>query len=242
MRRTLVEELERETRRLTCWLRANAAARRILDGTTDLAGYVQFLSQTYHYVRWTRPLLARAGEQLRRLGRYPALAELFAVKAREEAGHEQWALADLRALGRDPAAIANEPPTAAVSAYLAWNRFTVESASPVAFLGTAYVLEGLSVHCGEEAVRNLCRNSTIPGIAGAVSFVRGHAGADVDHMEQLRSLFSQVLGTRDRTAVLLSARVTRTLYQGLFAYPVDAYRRRNARWNRDSRSRAPTLS
>jgi hypothetical protein len=192
-------------------------ARRIWDGTIDLDGYVRFLSQTYHYVCWTKPLLVRAGARLRRLGKYPVLAELFAVKAREEAGHEKWALADLRALGQEAAAINGEPPSAAVAAYIAWNGFVVESTSPVAFLGTAYVLESLSVRCGADAVRNLRRRRAIPGIEGAVSFLRGHAGADVGHLKQLGSLLAQIRDARDREAILLSARVTCTVYEGLFA-------------------------
>src|SRR5947207_2137272 len=119
----LVKMLDREVVQLTRWLRASTAARCLWDGTIDRAGYARYLIQTYQYVRWTAPLLARGAERLRELGRYPALAELFAVKAREETGHEDWALADLRALGEDIGAIQSEAPSAAVSAYVAWNSF-----------------------------------------------------------------------------------------------------------------------
>lgn len=235
----LVKALDREVVQLSQRLEAHAAARRLSDGTIDRAGYARYLTQTYQYVRWTAPLLARGAERLQELGRYPALAELFAVKAREEMGHEDWALADLRALGEDIVAIQLEAPSAAVSAYVAWNSLIVESGSPTAFLGTAYVLESLSIRHGAEVVSNLCRHSAIRRIEGAVSFLRGHAGADVGHMEQLGALLAQVDDERDQVAILLSARVTATLYEGLFDGP---YRRRAFSCARTTRFRAPSFT
>lgn len=215
MEATLVKALEGEVARLSRWMMADARARRLWDGTIDRASYALYLAQTYQYVRWTAPLLASGARRLRRLGRYPALAELFAVKAREEAGHEKWALADLRALGEDFGELWARAPSPAVTAYVAWNSFLVTAGSPVGFLGTAYVLESLSVRHGGEAVANLCARGAIPGISRAITFLRGHAGADVGHLEALAALLGQVDDERDRRAILLSARVTAALFEGL---------------------------
>ena len=91
--------LQLEAQALIEALDVHSEAQRLFDGIIDAESYAAWLAQTYHYVRWTQPLLARAGRQMKRLGRYPALAELLLQKSSEEHGHEQWLLADLKRLG-----------------------------------------------------------------------------------------------------------------------------------------------
>ncbi|XYH94750.1 hypothetical protein ACMHYB_44060 [Sorangium sp. So ce1128] len=105
--------LDQEVAALLIRLDADPAARRLYDGTTTASDYAAFLEQIYHYVRWTRPLCAHAGARLaaRCIGNPDEscaadgrgiVAALLLRKAEEESGHEQWALDDLAALGRDP--------------------------------------------------------------------------------------------------------------------------------------------
>jgi pyrroloquinoline quinone (PQQ) biosynthesis protein C len=209
--------LEHESRELIRWLDTHARARQLFDGTLDAAAYAHFLMQTYHYVRWTTPLLAHAGQRMERMGRHPVLAGLLQQKAQEERGHERWLLADLRNLGWSAESVERSLPCAAVAAYVAWNRFTVEAGSPTAFLGTAYVLEALSVYRAGEAVSNLIERSGIPHIRKAVTFLRGHADADVGHVEELATVLRGLTDPEECEALVLSARTTRALYRGLFA-------------------------
>jgi len=208
--------LEHEARTLVEELDTIAAAQRLFDGSIDMGGYAGWLIQTYHYVRWTTPLLQRAGRRMKRLGRHPALAELLGRKAEEERGHERWLLADLRHLGWTRQQVEQTPPCPAVLAYVAWNRFTSEAGSPTAFLGTAYVLEYLSVYRASGAVERLIQRDAIPHIRQAVTFLRGHAGADTSHVEQLSSVLLGLEDPREQAAIVLSARATRALYLGLF--------------------------
>lgn len=212
----LVVTLEGEVFGLIHGLDEHPGARRLFAGAVTVAEYAHYLEQTYHYVRWTRPLLARAGERLAEAGGQDALAELLLGKAAEETGHEQWALSDLGALGRDAEAVRRSRPCAAVEAYVAWNRFTAEAGSPLAFLGTAYVLESLSALRAGEAVMNLLARGAIPRIEEAVLFLRGHAGADGPHIAHLASVLREVADPKARGAIALSARVTRELYAGIF--------------------------
>ena len=214
----LVQELNQTTLGLLRDLGAEPFAQRLLAGAITADEYASFLVQTYLYVRYTRPLLRRAAERLSERANSPELAALFQQKADEEDGHEQWALADLAAIGRDPDEARCASPTPAVSAYIAWNSFTVECGSPVAFLGTAYVLEALSAARAAETVKNLVAESGIPGIERAVVFLRGHADADTGHVEQLGRWLLILAGSpADRRDVLLSAMITRVTYAKLLA-------------------------
>ncbi|MDI1481721.1 iron-containing redox enzyme family protein [Polyangium sp. y55x31] len=213
----LVETLDTTISDLLAALDTHPTARRLLEGDLDTDEYAAFLRQTHLYVRHTRPLLRRAGERLARAGKAPELARLFLQKADEEQGHDLWVLEDLRAIGRAENPAAPTSPCPAVAAYIAWNRFQVEAGSPLAFLGTAYVLEALSQARAGATVAHLVARRRIPGIERAVRFLSGHAEADEGHTEVLRGLFDRIESAEDRRAITLSAAVTAALYLGMFS-------------------------
>ncbi|MDC0742438.1 iron-containing redox enzyme family protein [Polyangium mundeleinium] len=213
----LVETLDTTVSDLLSALDAHPAARRLLAGDLDTDEYAAFLGQTYLYVRQTRPLLRRAGERLARAGKALDLARLFLQKADEEQGHDLWVLEDLAAIGRAQSPAAPPRPSPAVTAYIAWNQFQVEAGSPLAFLGTAYILEALSQARAGTTAAHLVARRRIPGIERGVRFLRGHADADEGHTSVLRGLFARLEAEGDRRAITLSAAVTAALYLGMFA-------------------------
>jgi pyrroloquinoline quinone (PQQ) biosynthesis protein C len=141
---------------------------------------------------------------------------LLLQKASEERGHERWLLADLRNLGWTPGQVHRTARCPSVEAYVAWNRFTAEAGAPLAFLGTSYVLEYLSVHRASAAADRLVARGAIPNIHKALTFLRGHADADGDHVTELREVLRSLTNPREHAALVLSARTTRALYPGLF--------------------------
>ncbi|HEX5752441.1 MAG TPA: iron-containing redox enzyme family protein [Archangium sp.] len=209
--------LEQEARTLLEELDTHPEARRLFDGSVDKDGYVHYLLQTYHYARWTTPLLAEAGRRMKRLGLHSRLGDLLLQKSDEERGHERWLLADLKNLGWPAERVERQLPNPAVTAYVAWNRFTSRCGRPEAFLGTAYVLEYLSVHRASQSVERMLAANTIPNIRKAVTFLKAHGTADEKHVEELTSLLSALTDREEQAALLLSARTTRVLYLGLFA-------------------------
>ena len=212
-----INDLEHEARMLLTELDAHPSARRLFDGSIDTRDYIHYLVQTYHYARWTTPLLAEAGQRMKRLGRHSRLGDLLLQKAHEEHGHERWLLADLKNLGWSAERVERTVPNPAVTAYIAWNRFTSRCGRPEAFLGTAYVLEYLSVHRASQAVQRMLAAGHIPHLRKAVTFLRAHGTADTGHVAELTALLGPLTDREEQSALLLSARATRVLYLGLFA-------------------------
>ena len=68
-------------------------------GRLDRADYVAFLSQAYHHVKHTLPLLMACGARLPE--RLEWLRSAMAEYIHEETGHQEWILADIRACGGD---------------------------------------------------------------------------------------------------------------------------------------------
>ncbi len=210
-------EMKKEFELFKAELDANPSARMLYQGTVSKALYVDFLIQSYHYVRYTQPFLARAAEVLITRGQDLELAHLFARKATEENAHELWLLDDLKALGISKAVVDRTPPTPAVNAYVSWNALMVEIA-PIAFLSAAFMLEHLS-SLAAEAARNLVKHSRIKHVRSARSFLEGHAEADVDHVLHLEHALELVTDPRDKQLLVLTAAVVRTAYVGMFPLP-----------------------
>ncbi|QSQ19082.1 iron-containing redox enzyme family protein [Pyxidicoccus parkwayensis] len=211
-----VAVLDQEAHALVGALDAHPDARRLFDGTIDTAGYIHYLVQTYHYARWSTPMLADAGKRLKRLGQHPRLADLLLQKAGEERGHERWLLSDLKNLGYAEEQVEAATRTPAVDAYTGWNFFTSRSGVPTAILGTAYVLEYLSQTRASGAVERLLQVDAIPNIHKSVTFLRSHGALDAGHVAEMASVLQSLTDREEQAAVILSARTTRVVYPGIF--------------------------
>ena len=71
----------------------------------------------------------------------PALDEYI----EEEAGHDEWILADIAACGGDAEAVRRGSPSPATELMVAYAYDTIERGNPIGFLGMVHVLEGTSV-------------------------------------------------------------------------------------------------
>ncbi|NOK11942.1 iron-containing redox enzyme family protein [Corallococcus exercitus] len=214
-----LDSLRHEARMLVRELDATPGAQRLFEGRIRQDDYAYYLIQTYQYVRWSTEFLTESGERMKREGQHTALADLLLQKAREENGHEKWLLQDLAALGWTKERVERAQVCPAVRAYVEWNRFTTLSGVPTAFLGTAYVLEYLSVNRATDAKDRLIADSGIPHIHKAVLFLRGHGAADGDHVAELESVLRTLTSPEEQAALLLSARTTRALFPKFFRAP-----------------------
>jgi pyrroloquinoline quinone (PQQ) biosynthesis protein C len=211
-----VAALDAEARGLVAAVDAQPDASRLLDGTLDQEGYIHYLIQTYHYARWSTPLLAEAGHRLKRWGRHLELAELLIQKGEEERGHERWLLADLKNLGCPAEQVEAAARSPAVDAYTGWNFFTSRSGVPTAVLGTSYVLEYLSQTRAGLWAERLRAVAAIPNIHKSVTFLRHHGALDEGHVAEMERILGRLTDPEDQAAILFSARVARTVYPCIF--------------------------
>ncbi|EPX60928.1 hypothetical protein D187_001580 [Cystobacter fuscus DSM 2262] len=211
-----VAALDAEARGLVAAVDAQPDASRLLDGTLDQAGYIHYLIQTYHYARWSTPILAEAGHRLKRLGQHPELAELLIQKGEEERGHERWLLADLKNLGCPATQVEAAARSPAVDAYTGWNFFTSRAGVPASVLGTAYVLEYLSQTRAGVWAERLRAVAAIPNIHKSVTFLRNHGALDGDHVAEMARILGRLTDPEEQAAILFSARVARIVYPCIF--------------------------
>jgi pyrroloquinoline quinone (PQQ) biosynthesis protein C len=151
--------------------------------------YLDFLSQAYHHVKCTAPLMALAAS---RCGyddwRYQtALFEYI----QEERGHDEWILEDIGALGDDPGSVRKSKPHLPCKIMVGHAYYLVDHVSPYSLLGMIHVLEGMAVALASNAARAI--HNSIATTAGAgFKYLTTHGDLDVEHTKLFETLIDEM--------------------------------------------------
>jgi len=183
-----------------------------LRGRIDRTQYVSFLSQAYHHVKHTAPLLMACGSRLpERLG---WLRTAVAKYAEEEVGHEEWILSDIAACGADPERVRNATPGLETEVMVAYAYHQVDRGNPVAFFGMVHVLEGTSTAIATTAADAMRRSLGLP--ANAFTYLTSHGSLDIEHVKFFEGLMNRIDDPDDQEAVVHCARAMYRLYGDIF--------------------------
>ncbi len=178
-------------------------------GTREL--YIAFLTEAYHHVKHTFPLLALASARTSDEHYQTALIEYM----NEERGHEKWILDDIRALGGNAESVARGKPGEACQVMVGYAYYSIERISPYALLGMVHVLEGLSVMLAEKVAGAVQRSIGAKGAAG-FSYLQSHGALDVEHTALFRNLMNSFEDRETQDIVIEAARVMYRLYGAIF--------------------------
>ena len=174
--------------------------------------YIAFLTQAYHHVRHTVPLLMACGARLP--ARLEWLRTAVGEYIEEEMGHQEWILDDLQACGADRAAIAASGPSHATELMVAYAYDTIARGNPVGFFGMVLVLEGTSVALATRAAETIETSLGLPRTA--FSYLRSHGDLDVGHVDFFQKLMDRLDDADDQAAVVHAARRFYRLYGDVF--------------------------
>lgn len=206
------ERLQRETARERSFLLSSPIIGRCMTGDIDLDDYVQFLSQAYHHVKHTVPLLMAAGARLPEEKEWLRVA--VAEYIEEEIGHQEWILNDIAACGADKEAVRHSRPAPATELMVAYAYDTIQRVNPVGFFGMVLVLEGTSVTTADKAASAIKKALGLPD--RAFSYLRSHGALDQDHIRFFESLMDRITGKEDQDQIIHSARMFYRLYAEIF--------------------------
>jgi len=112
--------------------------------------YLDFLSQAYHHVKCTVPLLASAAGRCS-ADDYIYQAALFKY-IEEERGHELWILEDIQAVGGDMEEVRRSAPRLPCKVMVGYAYYLIERVSPYGMLGMIHGLEGMAVALASKVV------------------------------------------------------------------------------------------
>ena len=183
-----------------------------LRGEVSLPSYIAFLTEAYHHVRHTVPLLRACKAALPERHRWleGPLDEYIA----EEDGHDEWILNDIAACGGDAEAVRHGRPGHATELMVAYAYDTIARVNPVGFFGMVLVLEGTSVSLALMAADQIQKPLGLPD--GAFSYLRSHGTLDQEHIQHLERLMEQIKDPRDQADIVHAARMFFRLYGDVF--------------------------
>ncbi len=183
-----------------------------LEGQISRGLYVAFLTQAWHHVRQTVPLLMALGGHLPdRLAHFrPQVADYV----NEEMGHDEWILADIAAAGGDRQAVLASLPDVATDAMIGYAWDVVLRRNPVGLFGMVHVLEGTSVALAVRAADAIQRSLGLPD--QAFTYLRSHGALDVEHVQHLAGILASLREPEDQQAVIQGARTVYWLYGHMF--------------------------
>jgi pyrroloquinoline quinone (PQQ) biosynthesis protein C len=206
------EQLARETSADRAFLLTAPVIQQCLSGDVTCELYVAFLTQAYHHVRHTVPLLMAVGSRLP--DRHAWLRDSVLHYLEEETGHEQWILNDIAAAGGDREAAAASAPNVATEAMVAYAYDTVMRRNPIGFFGMVHVLEGTSVSLALQAADRIQSMLDLP--TRAFTYLRSHGELDKEHINDLAVILERLTDPDDRAAVVSCARGIYWLYGQVF--------------------------
>ncbi len=174
--------------------------------------YRDFLTQAYHHVSHTVPLLMACGARLP--PRLDWLRDAVAEYIEEELGHERWILDDIRTAGGDADKVATGTPLPETELMVAYAYDGIARGNPVSFFGMVLVLEGTSVTLATQAAQSLQRGLGLP--QSAFRYLGSHGQLDQQHVGFFAGLMDRLEDPADRQAVIHAARMFYRLYAAIF--------------------------
>lgn len=186
--------------------------QRGVSGRLDRSDYIAFLTQAYHHVRHTVPLLMAVGARLDDDKAWLRTAVIEYIT--EEAGHEEWVLDDLEACGVERAAARRSRPAPATELMVAYAYDTVQRVNPLGFFGMVQVLEGTSVAIATGAAAGIQAALGLPD--AAFSYLRSHGALDREHLALFAALMDRITDPAEQALIVHAARMFYRLYGDLF--------------------------
>ncbi len=209
---TFFTELEAATTRQRMRFLAIPQVQAGLRGAISRQAYVDYLTQAWHHVRHTVPLLQAAREQLAHRGDLAAALDEYIA---EETGHDEWILSDITAAGGNADAVRRSKPGPATRAMVDHAYDRIRSGNAVSFFGMVYVLESVSVALAQRGASAVAVRLGLP--PEAFTYLTSHGALDQDHMRFFAELVNGLSDPAERATITTMAQEMFGLFGRVFA-------------------------
>ncbi len=206
------DRLQLETQAERSQLLSAPIIARCLNGDITTADYVSFLSQAYHHVKHTTPLLMATGSRIPESMEW--LRNAVAEYIEEELGHQEWILNDIDACGYDKEKVRLSQPNSSTELMVAYAYDMVSRVNPVGFFGSVQVLEGTSIAMADRVADTIQATLNLPD--SAFSYLRSHGKLDQEHIQFFASLMNRISNPEDQEQIIHSAKMFYQLYGNIY--------------------------
>lgn len=191
--------------------------RAALRGDISKEIYLGYLSEAFHHVRHTVPLMAHVKEHLaeHRTAFHIGLAE-YAV---EKKGQERWILHDIEHAGGDALSVKDGKPSPATEQLVNFAYDYVTKVSPMAIFGMIYVIEGTGAGLAGKTAEHLMQRLDLP--RKCFSYILSHGFSDLTDMTFFEGLMAQVTDPSEQDAIIHMAKRMFGFYGQVFQVIAD---------------------
>lgn len=209
---TFFNQLELATQKGREYLLSAPIIHRCLKGDISLEDYVAFLSQAYHHVKHTVPLLMATGARIPESKEW--LRNAVAEYIEEELGHQEWILNDIQQCRFNKEAVRASKAMASTELMVAYAYDTVNRINPLGFFGMVHVLEGTSVNIAELAADKIQEKLGLPN--KAFTYLHSHGKLDQDHVKFFEDIMNRIDDPEEQAQIIHSANMFYHLYGNIF--------------------------
>ncbi|MCW8995481.1 MAG: iron-containing redox enzyme family protein [Psychromonas sp.] len=208
----LYQRLLTETTQERDYLLSAPIISNCFKGNIVVDDYVAFLTQAYHHVKHTVPLLMNVGAKLSESKEW--LREAVAEYIEEELGHQEWILNDIEQCGFNKESARHSRAAFATELMVAYAYDLINRVNPLAFFGMVHVLEGTSIVIAENAAGSIQKTLALPD--EAFSYLRSHGSLDLEHVKFFEDLMGKVDDRAEQDLIVNSAKRFYKLYGDIF--------------------------
>lgn len=209
---TFFERLVAETKKEREALYNVGLIQNALRGEISKETYIAYLSQAYHHVKHTSPLLMAVGSRIPFEKEWARVA--IAEYIEEELGHQEWILNDIKHCGGDSEAVRNSKSKIATELMVSYAWDSVMRINPFSFFGMVFVLEGTSTNLATQAGEAILKSLNLP--KNCFSYLFSHGSLDIKHMGFFEGLVNKITDKKDQEDIIHMAKVMFVLFANVF--------------------------
>jgi len=206
--KTLVNSTKKEKEALY----SVAQIQDALKGDISLDTYISYLTEAYHHVKHTTPLLMAVGSRVSFEKEF--LRNAIAKYIDEELGHQEWILNDIKNCGGDAKKVRNSRPKIATELMIAYAYDSIMRKNPISFFGMVFVLEGTSTALATNAANSIKENLKLN--KNCFSYLFSHGSLDLKHMDFFAKLINQINDEKDQADIIHMAKMMFHLFADVF--------------------------
>lgn len=208
----LYDRLITETTTEKEYLMSSPIIQKCFKGDITNADYIAFLSQAFHHVKHTVPLLMAVGTRLSDSQEF--IRSAVAEYIEEEIGHQEWILNDIAAAGSDKEKVRHSQPAFETELMVSYAYDLINRKNPLGFFGMVHVLEGTSIAVADNAASAIQNALGLP--ESAFTYLKSHGSIDIEHVKFFEALMNKIDDKDSQDLIINSAKKFYRLYADIF--------------------------
>ena len=182
------------------------------EGNLTKALYISFLTQWYHILKHTFPLILATQSRLTEETEW--LTDVIGEFTEQMVSNEELILNDIAVCGGDIEQVRHSRAHMTTELMVSYAYDTVNRINPLGILGMHHVLEGAVLSLAHRSADNIGNTSLVP--KDALTYLYTHGSLLQDNADVFIGVMNRIDRSEDRNQIIRSAQIFYKLYADIF--------------------------